>query len=135
MIDALARHGDGLPENVIPLQVNEVTQVGLEAIAAAFAYGATGIRFLLRARPRHDVTGFNRTMTFAEPILKGLGFGEGRVKAIETDDPFALGDILRKIENGPSTTRRQASSRSAASARCSALPCASCIAQRRRPSM
>lgn len=102
MIDALARHGDGLPENVIPVQVNEVTQVGLEAIAAAFAYGATGVRFLLRARPRHDVTGLNRTMTFAEPILKGLGFGEGRVKAIETDDPFALGDILRKIENGPS---------------------------------
>jgi NAD-dependent dihydropyrimidine dehydrogenase PreA subunit len=102
MIDALARHGDGLPENVIPVQVNEVMQVGLEAIAAAFAFGATGIRFLLRARPRHDVTGLNRTMTFAEPILKGLGFGEGRVKAIETDDPFALGDILRKIENGPS---------------------------------
>jgi ferredoxin len=102
MIDALARHGDGLPENVIPVQVNEVTQVGLEAIAAAFAYGATGIRFLLRARPRHDVTGLNRTMTFAEPILKGLGFGEGRVKAIETDDPFALGDILRRIEEGPS---------------------------------
>ena len=44
-------------QNVIPVQVNEVTQVGLEAIAAAFAYGATGIRFLLRARPRHDVTG------------------------------------------------------------------------------
>jgi ferredoxin len=103
MIDALARHGDGLPENVIPVQVNEVTQVGLETIAAAFAYGGTGVRFLLRARPRHDVTGLNRTMTFAEPILKGLGFGEGRVKAIETDDPFALGDILRKIEDGPST--------------------------------
>ena len=63
MIDALARHGDGLPANVIPVQVNEVTQVGLEAIAAAFAYGATGIRFLLRARPRHDVTGLNRTIT------------------------------------------------------------------------
>ncbi len=105
MIDALARHGDGLPENVIPVQVNEVTQVGLEAIAAAFAYGATGIRFLLRARPRHDVTGLNRTMTFAEPILKGLGFGEGRVKAIETDDPFALGDILRKIDDGISAPR------------------------------
>ena len=42
LIDALARHGDGLPANVIPLAVNEVTQVGLEAIAAAFAYGATG---------------------------------------------------------------------------------------------
>jgi ferredoxin len=100
MIDALARHGDGLPENVIPLEVNEVTQTGLEAIAAAFAYGATGIRFLLRARPRHDVTGLNRTVTFAEPILKGLGFGEARIATIETDDPFALGEILRQIDDG-----------------------------------
>ena len=100
MIDALARHGDGLPENVIPVQVNEVTQVGLEAIAAAFAYGATGLRFLLRARPRHDVTGLNRTITFADPILKGLGFGESRVGTIETDDPDTLGETLRAIDDG-----------------------------------
>ena len=61
LIDALARYGDGLPANVLPLAVNEVTQVGLEAIAAAFAYGACGVRFLLRARPRHDVTGLRNT--------------------------------------------------------------------------
>src|SRR5262245_19669071 len=35
LIDALARFGDGLPANVLPVAVNEVTQVGLEAIAAA----------------------------------------------------------------------------------------------------
>src|SRR2546421_4155955 len=34
LIDALARHGDGLPANVLPLAVNEITQVGLELIAA-----------------------------------------------------------------------------------------------------
>ena len=33
LIDALARHGDGLPANVLPVQVNEVTQIGLEAVA------------------------------------------------------------------------------------------------------
>ena len=37
VIDALARYGDGLPANVLPVQVNEVTQVGLEAIAASLA--------------------------------------------------------------------------------------------------
>ena len=57
LIDALARHGEGLPANVLPLAVNEVTQVGLETIAAAFAYGAMAVRFLLRAKPRHDVAG------------------------------------------------------------------------------
>jgi ferredoxin len=95
LIDALARHGDGLPANVLPLAVNEVTQVGLEAIAASFAYGAGAVRFLLRARPRHDVAGLTGTLALAEPILAGLGFGTERVATIETDDPFALGAALR----------------------------------------
>ena len=34
LIDALARHGDGLPAHVLPLAVNEVTQIGLECVAA-----------------------------------------------------------------------------------------------------
>ena len=100
LIDALARHGDGLPANVLPVAVNEVTQVGLETIAAAFAYGATALRFLTRARPRHDMTGLVKTLALAEPILSGLGFGSGRVGTIETDDPDALGDALRAIEPG-----------------------------------
>ena len=97
LIDALARHGDGLPANVLPLVVNEVTQVGIETVAAAFAYGASTLRFLLRARPRHDVAGLVRTIALAEPILAGLGFGDGRVATIETDDPDALGETLRAI--------------------------------------
>ena len=51
MIEALARYGDGLPANVMPVEVNEITQVGLEAVAAAFAYGASAVRFLVRAKP------------------------------------------------------------------------------------
>jgi ferredoxin len=97
LIDALARHGDGLPANVLPLSVNEVTQVGLEAVAAAFAYGASALRFLIRAKPRHDVAGLTKSIALAEPILSGLGFATGRVATIETDDPFALGETLRAI--------------------------------------
>ncbi len=105
LIDALARHGDGLPANVLPLSVNEVTQVGLEAVAAAFAYGAAGLRFLLRAKPHHDVAGLAKTIALADPILAGLGFGAGRVATIETDDPFALGDTLRAIEPAAGAAR------------------------------
>src|SRR5256714_5119440 len=83
LIDALARHGDGLPANVLPLAVNEVSQVGLEVIAAAFAFGASALRLLLRARPRHDVSGLMQTLALAEPILAGLGFEPARVAAIE----------------------------------------------------
>ena len=96
-IDALARHGDGLPANVLPVQVNEVTQVGLEAVAASFAYGATAVRFVNRAKPRHDLSGLHKTIALAEPILSGLGFAGARVATIDTDDPDALGESLRAI--------------------------------------
>ncbi|MCA6121345.1 4Fe-4S binding protein [Bradyrhizobium sp. WSM 1704] len=98
LIDALARHGDGLPANVLPFAVNEVTQLGLEAVIASFAYGAAGIRFLLRAKPRHDVAGLFKTIAMADAIVSGLGFEGHRVKAIETDDPDALGKTLWSIE-------------------------------------
>jgi ferredoxin len=105
LIDALARHGDGLPANALPLAVNEVTQVGLEAVAAAFAYGASALRFLLRARPRHDVAGLRKTIALADPILKALGFGDGRVATIETDDPDIMGKELRAIAALPSVAK------------------------------
>ena len=69
LIDALARHGDGLPANVLPVEVNEVTQVGLEAVAAALAYGASAVRFLTRAKPRHDIAGLKKTIALVQPIL------------------------------------------------------------------
>src|SRR5581483_7976876 len=95
--DALARYGDGLPANVIPVAVNEITQLGIESIAAAFAYGACAVRFLLRAKPRHDVSGLRRMVALAEPILAGLGFDGTRLASIETDDPDVLGSELRAI--------------------------------------
>ncbi len=103
LIDALARHGDGLPANVLPLVVNEVTQVGLETIAAAFAYGASAVRLLLRAKPRHDIAGLTKTMALVEPILAALGFGAAAI--IETDDPDTLGAALQAIEEHPPLPR------------------------------
>jgi ferredoxin len=104
-IDALARFGDGLPANVLPLAVNEVTQVGIETVAAAFAYGAIALRLLLRAKPRHDVAGLARTLELTEPILTGLGFAPGSAATIETDDPDVLLDALRTIVPGPAAPR------------------------------
>jgi ferredoxin len=105
LINALARYGDGLPANVLPFAVNEVTQVGLEAIAAAFAYGAASVRFLLRAKPVHDLTGLSKTITMADAVVSGLGFYNQRVSTIETDDPDQLGEALRAIEPAPAVER------------------------------
>ena len=97
LIEALARHGDGLPANVLPFAVNELTQLGLEAIVGAFAYGVSAVRYLLRAKPRHDATGLLQTIGMAEAILGGLGFAGRRLATIETDDPDALGEQLAEI--------------------------------------
>jgi ferredoxin len=105
LIDALARHGDGLPANVLPFTVNEVAQIGLEAIVASFAYGAAAVRVLLRARPRHDLAGLYNTVALAEPIVTGLGFSGEPLRTIETDDPFALDDTLRAIDPGAAATQ------------------------------
>jgi ferredoxin len=105
LVDALARFGDGLPENVLPFALNEVTQVGLENIAAGFAYGASAMRFLLRGRPRHGISGLSQTLALTQPILAELGFEATRVATIETDDPEELGVLLREIVSMPPAPR------------------------------
>lgn len=105
MLDALAQFGDGLPAHVLPFAINETTQVGLEGIVAGFAYGASAIRFLLRGRLRHDVSGLRQTVALAEPILQGLGFAGPRLAMVETDDPDIAGVALRKIPCMPSAPR------------------------------
>ena len=120
LISALAHCGDGLAANVLPVAVNEVTQVGLEAVAAAFAYGASAVRFLLRARPAHDVSGLRGTIALAEVILDGLGFGEAAVATIETDDPDALDGALRALLPAPRAAPPPASCPPVVSAACCA---------------
>lgn len=94
LIDALARFGDGLPAHVLPLGVNEITQVGPELLAAAFAYGAAGVRLIGRARPKHDLSGLHQVMATANAVLAGLGYGQDLVTLIETYDPDALAAAL-----------------------------------------
>jgi ferredoxin len=91
----------GVPQSVLPLGVNEVTQVGLEILLAAFLYGAAAVRLLLRARPRHDLSGLYATMALTESLLGGLGFGGTRIATIETDDPDALALSLQNTPDLP----------------------------------
>src|SRR5437762_6378838 len=94
IIDALARFGAGLPANVLPLRVNEVTQLGPEIIAAVFAYGGGGAAIATRAKPRHDIAGLRRTVEMSDSIIAALGFGADLVRIIETDDPDQLRAML-----------------------------------------
>ena len=105
LIDALARFGDGLPANVLPVRVNEVTQVGPEAIAALFAYGAAGAALLTRAKPSHDPLGLRRVVETSGTVVAALGFGDGLVRIIETDDPDQLLAMLDAAPAGVATRK------------------------------
>jgi ferredoxin len=94
LIEALARFGDGLPANVLPVRVNEVTQVGPETLAALFAYGAAGARLLVRGRPKHDLAPTLRVVDLANTVLGALGYGVAPVSLVPTDDPDELRSLL-----------------------------------------
>jgi ferredoxin len=105
IIDALARFGAGLPANVLPLRVNELTQLGPEMIAAVFAYGGSGVALLTRAKPRHDIAGLRRAVETAGSIVSALGFGAGVVRLIGTDDPDQLRAMLDAASPGVTTQK------------------------------
>jgi ferredoxin len=105
IIDALARFGAGLPAHVLPLRVNEVTQLGPEMLAAAFAYGASGVAIVTRARQRHDITALRRAVETSDSIISALGFGTGLVRIIETDDPEQLRAMLDAAPRGITTQK------------------------------
>jgi ferredoxin len=97
LLDALARHGPGLPARVIPMRVNEPTQLDLALVAGAFAYGAAELRVLLTARPREDLEPLERVLGYADAILVGLGLGGGRAAMLAADDPVLLAETLADL--------------------------------------
>ena len=100
LVQMLQRRAE-LPPGIVLLTVNEVTQVGLETLVAAFLYGAAAVRLLVRARPRHDLSGLHATIALTESLLGGLGFAGARIATIETDDPDELSVSLHGLPELP----------------------------------
>jgi ferredoxin len=107
LIAMMARFGRGLPANVIPFALNEVTQVGLDVILAALAYGATAMLFLVPPKRAGELAGLTAQIGYADAVLTGLGYGAGRLELLVEDDPDALEARLfahaRPAERMPAT--------------------------------
>jgi ferredoxin len=101
LIGAIARLGRGLPANVIPFAVNEVTQLGLDAVLAAFAYGADRLMFLVPPQRRDELLGLEQQSRYAQAILEGLGRGGHRIRQIVESDPDAVEQILYETVEHP----------------------------------
>ena len=105
LIDAMARFGRGLPARVLPFAVNEVTQLGLDFLALAFAYGAAQLVVLADPRKREELGGLAAQAGFAEAVLQGLGYGPGRLHVLVESDPEAGERALYELPDVPALRR------------------------------
>ena len=94
MIALMARTGRGLPAAVLPFALNEVTQVGMDFLATALAYGAAQICILVDPGKREELTGLAGQIGLAETAMEGLGHGGGRIHILDQADPEALESAL-----------------------------------------
>jgi len=90
VISLISRFGRGLPARVIPFAVNEVTQIGLDVLLGALAYGAERLWFLIPPKRRGELAGLEAQLAYAGAALEGLGYGGGRLETITEADPDAV---------------------------------------------
>ena len=97
LIGAMARMGRGLPARVIPFAVNEVTQLGLDAVLAAFAFGTERLVFAIPEKRRDEISGLEQQRGYVDAILQGLGHADDRIALVVTDDPTPLEAMLWEL--------------------------------------
>lgn len=90
LIAVMARLGRGLPARVLPFAVPAIAQLGLEALSAAFAYGAATVLVLAPPRKHDELAGLQAVVAQAQAVLAGLGYGAERLTLLLEDDPDAL---------------------------------------------
>lgn len=90
-----------LPEWVIPLEVEEIGSVGMEAWLSALAYGASGVALLCPAdTPASLAAELRRQLGVARALLEGLGYAGARLALVAADAAPAaaaqLGELPRE---------------------------------------
>lgn len=87
-----------LPANVLPIEINEVKQLGIEALTAALAYGAAGVRLLLRNMPKNGAAALTSTAEIAGIVATALGYGDHAVTLVHADTP---GELAQRLAEAP----------------------------------
>ena len=98
MIGMISRVGRGLPARVLPVELNEVTQLSFDLLASTLAYGAEKILILASAHRTERLTGLQQQTDYLETLLTGLGYDSGAISIIDERDPDVLEETLYGIE-------------------------------------
>jgi ferredoxin len=93
----------GMPEQVLPVAIEEIGSVGLDTWLACLAYGAEAIVLLTCDRtPSQVVETLQEQLTIGRAILAGMGYAEGRLHLLNGDQPAAALQALAALPAGQS---------------------------------
>ncbi|HLS69263.1 MAG TPA: 4Fe-4S dicluster domain-containing protein, partial [Kiloniellales bacterium] len=101
MISMMSRFGRGLPARVLPVLVNEVTELGFDFYFDALAWGAAQVALLVAPDKREEVQALAGTLGLVESVMDGLGYGGGRVHLLDQQDPDAVEEALWSMPAAP----------------------------------
>ncbi len=94
MISAMARSGRGLPARVVPFAVNEITQIGLDFLLTALAYGIAQIRIVAGPEHRDALDPLRGHRDLVHAAMDGLGHAGERIVIDAERDPSDLEESL-----------------------------------------
>jgi ferredoxin len=92
MIRLAARHGRGLPGDVIPLEIPSLSTFGHAEQVSALALGYAGVDIF--AGPRTERPAIEAQIALAAAIASGTGVAGERIRLIDPADPDTLSDLL-----------------------------------------
>ncbi len=96
--DHVARLAARLPENFIPIEIEEVGAVGMDTWLAALAYGASHVVLLAAPTVAPSVLGALRVqLEYAGAILAGMGHSPERLQLIMTDGDAVTLEALQAL--------------------------------------
>ena len=84
--DTLLVHADKLPDNLIPVPVEEIGSIGIDAWLPVLAYGAGSIAILIgHGTPNSILAGLRSQFSVTHAMLEGMGYAKDRLRFIEPD--------------------------------------------------
>ncbi|MGE0205481.1 MAG: 4Fe-4S binding protein [Hyphomicrobiaceae bacterium] len=106
-IGALARYGDGLPVNVLPLSLHSVFQVGHEVMLSALVAGFEHVVVLAPANRAEDMPSLTEAAALTQAFLTAMGTADRRLHVVETADPDVLAEALTGLSRVSALARRR----------------------------
>ncbi len=98
LISAMARFGDGLAENVLPLSVHSITHIGHDVLSGFFTTGVQTVVVLAPMKKRDDLDVLNFQIDLTNTFLRAMKYQEGiQVQLLDEDNPDIVAASLAEI--------------------------------------